>query len=92
MSAINGTFHRFVGNFGKKLKLSIFWLKGAFLDFFVDSVKQAYILLEDKKFKFIHIREEILAQPDVDVRTLQRFCGKCISMGIAVPGCQLFCR
>ncbi|CAG2192597.1 unnamed protein product [Mytilus edulis] len=29
---------------------------------------------------------------EVDLRTLQRFSGKCISMQLAVPGCKLFCR
>lgn len=28
---------------------------------------------------------------EIDLRTLQRFCGKCISVSLAVPGCKLFC-
>ncbi|CAC5368150.1 unnamed protein product [Mytilus coruscus] len=59
---------------------------------FVDSVKQAYILPDDKKLKFIDLRKSILSMDEVDLRTLQRFCGKCISLTLAVPGCKLFCR
>jgi hypothetical protein len=29
---------------------------------------------------------------EVTLKTLQRFAGKCASMGLAVPGCELFCR
>lgn len=63
-----------------------------FLGFLVDSVKQAYILPDDKKLKFIDLRKSILLMDEVDLRTLQRFCGKCISLTLAVPGCKLFCR
>ncbi|CAG2235217.1 unnamed protein product [Mytilus edulis] len=63
-----------------------------FLGFFVDSEKQAFILPEDKRKKFIELREFILSSKEVDLRTLQRFSGKCISMQLAVPGCKLFCR
>ena len=58
----------------------------------VDSVQEAYILLDDKKAKLIELREFILAKEEVDVRTLQRFTGKCVSMCLAIPGCKLFCR
>ena len=63
-----------------------------YLGFLVDSVQEAYVLPEDKKGKFIQLREFILSKEDVDVRTLQRFSGKCVSMSLAVPGCKLFCR
>ncbi|KAJ8317151.1 hypothetical protein KUTeg_005055 [Tegillarca granosa] len=53
---------------------------------------QAYILPLDKKQKFIELREFILSLKEVDLKTLQRFFGKCISMSLAVPGCKLFCR
>ncbi|CAG2202351.1 unnamed protein product [Mytilus edulis] len=59
-----------------------------FLGFFVDSEKQAFILPEDKRKKFIELREFILSSKEVDLRTLQRFSGKCISMQLAVPGCD----
>lgn len=63
-----------------------------FLGFLVDSKKQAYILPECKKLKFADLRESILGSKELTVKTLQRFAGKCISMGLAVPGCRLFCR
>lgn len=63
-----------------------------FLGFLVDSKKQAYILPECKKLKFADLRESIFGSKELTVKTLQRFAGKCISMGLAVPGCRLFCR
>ena len=63
-----------------------------FLGFLADSVKQAYILPLDKKEKFIALRESILSKTEVDLRTLQRFVGKCVSMGLAVPMARLYCR
>lgn len=63
-----------------------------FLGFLVDSVRQAFVLPEDKKMKFIELREFILSLDQVDLKTLQRFSGKCISMTLAIPGCKLFCR
>ncbi|KAJ8319535.1 hypothetical protein KUTeg_002916 [Tegillarca granosa] len=63
-----------------------------FLGFFIDSLRQAHILPLDKKQKFIELREFILSLKEVDLKTLQRFSGKCISMSLAVPGCKLFCR
>ncbi|XP_069114859.1 LOW QUALITY PROTEIN: uncharacterized protein [Argopecten irradians] len=63
-----------------------------FLGFIVDCVEQAYRLPSDKKQKFSDLREAILSCSEVDVKTLQRFAGKCVSMGLAVPGCRLFCR
>lgn len=47
---------------------------------------------DDKKAKFIDLRESILERKEVDVKTLQRFTGKCISMSLVIPGCKLFCR
>ena len=61
------------------------------LGFLVDSVKQTFVLPDDKKLKFAELRESMLARDELDLKTLQRFCGKCISMGLAVPGCKLFC-
>lgn len=56
-----------------------------FLGFLVDSVRQAYILPNDKREKFVILKESILKSEMVDVKTMQRFAGKCISMGLAVP-------
>lgn len=63
-----------------------------YLGFLVDSEREAYILPEDKRLKFSDLRELILSLEKVDLKTLQRFSGKCISMSLAVPGCKLFCR
>ena len=63
-----------------------------YLGFLVDSAKQAFLLPEDKKMEFITLRELILSGSEVNLKTLQRFCGKCVSMSLAIPSCKLFCR
>lgn len=63
-----------------------------YLGFNVDSCKQAYYLPSDKKKTFIEIRETILKADAVDVKTLQWFAGKCVSMAIAIPGANLYRR
>ena len=63
-----------------------------FLGFLADSVEQAYILPLDKKEKFIALRESILSQKEVNLKTLQRLAGKCVSMGLAIPAARLYCR
>ena len=61
-----------------------------YLGFQVDSVKQAFLLLPKKKEKFIQLLRNITQSNQVDVKTLQRFAGKCISFTLAVPGARLF--
>ena len=57
------------------------------------SIKQAFFLPQDKVVKFAKLREAILASKKVvQVKTLQRFQGKCISFSVAVPGAKLFIR
>lgn len=63
-----------------------------YLGFYVDSKKQAYLLPNDKKEKFMALRETILSYENVDVRTLQRFAGKCVSMSLVIPGAKLYTR
>ena len=65
-----------------------------FLGFLIESVKQTYmyILPEYKKLAFVTLKNQILSSCSLVVKTLQRFCGKCISMGMAIPGTSLFCR
>lgn len=63
-----------------------------YLGFIIDSVKQAYLLPQDKLKRFIDLRENILSGQEVDVKTLQKFAGKCISMALAVPGASLYTR
>lgn len=59
-----------------------------FLGFLVESVRQAYILPDDKRKKFVILRERecILKSEIVGVKTMQRFTGKCIAMGFDVSG------
>ena len=54
--------------------------------------EQAYILLEEKKDKLIVFRVSILSQKEIELRTVQRFSGNCVSMGQAIPSSRLFCR
>ena len=63
-----------------------------FLGYLSDSVLMAFILPEDKKLKFKTLREFILSQQSVDLKTLQRFAGKTTSFSIAVPAARLYTR
>lgn len=63
-----------------------------YLGFIIDSVKQAFILPQDKKLSFISLRDFILKCEKIDVNTLQRFAGKCVSMNLVVPAAKLYCR
>lgn len=53
-----------------------------FLGVLVDSVRQAYILPDDKREKFVILRESILKSEMVDVKIMQRFPGKCLSSAV----------
>lgn len=61
-----------------------------YLGFISDSQKQAFTLLPHKKQKFITLIKETLHSKNLDLTTLQRLSGKCISMALAVPGARLF--
>lgn len=63
-----------------------------YLGFIVDSDRLAYILPVDKKETFKCLRTSILQLREIDLKTLQRFLGKCISMALAVPGVKLYTR
>ena len=63
-----------------------------FLGLLCDSLRQAFLLPDDKKLKFQTLRERILSSPRVGVKTLQRFTGKVISFSLAIPGCKLYVR
>lgn len=63
-----------------------------FLGFIVDSAKQAFILPHDKKHAFITLRNHILNSETVEVKTLQKFAGKCVSMNLVFPAARLYCR
>ena len=61
-----------------------------YLGFIIDSERQAFILLPHKKEKFIRLVKEILPRHCLDLLTLQRLSGKCMSMSLAVPGARLY--
>ena len=61
-----------------------------YLGFVSDSGKQAFTLIPKKKDKFLTLVRDILQRKFVDVVTLQRLVGKCISMSLAIPGARLF--
>ena len=61
-----------------------------YLDFSVDSCKQAFLLLDEKRQKFGSLVRSLLSSDVTDVNTLQRLSGKCISFSLAVPGARLF--
>ena len=60
-----------------------------YLGFLVDSVQQAFLLIEEKKQKFLSllllsILRSVLSSPSTDLKTLQRLSVKCISFSLAV--------
>lgn len=61
-----------------------------YLGFLVDSVHQAFLLIEEKKQKFLSLLRSVLSSHSTDLKTLQRLSGKCISFSLAVPGARLF--
>lgn len=61
-----------------------------FLGLLIDSVEGAFFLPEDKKVAFAQLREHILSQRMVGVKTMQRLQGKCISFTLAVPAARLY--
>ena len=79
----------FIGIDKSQLVLST-WVR--FLGFLCDSVRQAFLVPEDKKAKFAALREDILSFPFVGLKTLQRFSGKVMSFSLAIPGCKLYVR
>ena len=61
-----------------------------YLGMIIDSCKQAFVLPRRKIVAFANLRDQILSSPCVDVRSLQRFSGKCISFVLAVPAAKLY--
>lgn len=61
-----------------------------YLGFLSDSEKQAFTLLSRKKEKFITLVKHALSSDTIDLVTLQRLSGKCISLSLAVPGARLY--
>ena len=61
-----------------------------YLALLVESVQQAFLLIEEKKQKFLSLLCFVLSSPSTDLKTLQRLSGKCVSFSLAVPGAHLF--
>jgi hypothetical protein len=63
-----------------------------YLGFTIDTVRKCFVLPQDKREKFGSLREKILQGTYVDLKSLQKFAGKCASMAIAVPGALFYIR
>ena len=63
-----------------------------FLGFLCDSMRQAFLIPQDKKIKFVNLRESILSSSCVTLKTMHRFAGKVVSFSLAIPGCKLYVR
>ena len=64
-----------------------------YLGLVVDSAKQSFLVPERKIVSWTSLREHILAcKKYVDVITLQRFQGKCVSFSLAVTATKFFIR
>ena len=64
-----------------------------YLGLLADSTKQSFLVPKRKIGSWAALREQILAcKKYVNIKTLQRFQGKCISFSLAVPRAKLFIR
>jgi len=63
-----------------------------YLGFLVDSSRQAFVLIPEKRRKFLDLVRQIVSHKLVSVKTLQRLVGKCVSLSLAVPGALFFIR
>ena len=61
-----------------------------YLGFLVDSVRQAFLLIQEKKQKCLSLTRHVLSCSSTDVKTLQCLSGKYMSFALAVPGARLF--
>ena len=61
-----------------------------FLGYISDSTLQAFILPEDKKVTFAKLRDEILKNNSVSLKSLQKFAGKTTSFALVVPAAKLY--
>lgn len=75
---------------GLKKSILIPRLVVPFLGLLVDSSNQAFFLPDDKKKKFILLRDSILKKKTVSLKTLQKFAGKIMSFTLVVPGARLY--
>lgn len=63
-----------------------------FLGLIIDSVRQTFLIPKEKRASFAVLRSCILEKQDINLLTLQKFAGKCISFMLAVPAAKLFTR
>lgn len=63
-----------------------------FLGMWVDSLRQMFLIPEEKRQKFEVLRADILKMSMVPIRTLQKLMGKCVSFTICVPGAKFYIR
>lgn len=61
-----------------------------YLGVLVDSVRQAFVLIEEKRQKCFSLTRHVLSSNSTDVKTLQRLSGKNMSFSLAFPGARLF--
>jgi len=61
-----------------------------FLGMLVDSDRMSFLVPEDKIERFLVLKDEILTKQEVDLNTLQKFAGKCISFLLAVPSAKFY--
>lgn len=64
-----------------------------YIGLIINSSKQAFEISDRKVNSFAALREEILSRKKtIDVKTLQRLQGKCVSFSLAVPVAKLYIR
>lgn len=63
-----------------------------YLGFLSDSLRQAFLLLPEKKEKLLSLVRSLLSLTRIQTKSLQRLAGKCISLSISVPAALLFTR
>ena len=63
-----------------------------FLGFISDSERKAFILSEGKKKKFATLRDNLLSSKVIQVKMLQCFAGKAVSLALTIPAAKLYVR
>ena len=63
-----------------------------FLGFDVHADSRQFSIPEEKKLAFKVLREDILRQKTVHLKSLQRLMGKCVSFSLCVPSTKLYIR
>ena len=62
-----------------------------YLGFLSDTARQVFLLIPEKKNKFLKLIREVLDTKTVTIKTLQRLVGECVS-SLVVPGARLFTK